>query len=141
MTKYARLNAQATYALPAEFAGKKIPVLFVYGSDDPLVITARFGVKDDSTVWLLGRDLLWDGLKRNVADTGLLPSTDVMSWVSGTGEYCIFLDSPFGTAMFKFDTAMIRQYLAYTYQLVPPGKEYTDEALDNAISEFFSKEI
>ncbi|MGV9347729.1 SsgA family sporulation/cell division regulator [Streptomyces spiralis] len=92
-----------------------------YEPADPYVVRAAFFVHSDEPVeWVLGRDLLADGLE------GSAGCADVRIWsAAGRGDESIYiaLGSSGGTALLEVPVQDISSFLQDTQALVPPGTE------------------
>ncbi|WP_432074127.1 SsgA family sporulation/cell division regulator [Streptomyces wuyuanensis] len=92
-----------------------------YEPADPYVVRAAFFVDCDEPVeWVLGRDLLADGLE------GSAGHADVRIWsAAGRGDESIYiaLESPAGTALLEVPVQDISSFLQDTQALVPRGTE------------------
>lgn len=131
------LKTTAVVALPSKRAGQVLQVVFHYTSEDPLAVTAQI---DDAT-WVIGRDLLYDGLSLTGTSPAPYQRSDVASWVSPSGKYFLHISSPFGNAAFYLPLADVSQFLHGTFQLVPRGREYTEKSIDKALAGLFGQEI
>lgn len=92
-----------------------------YEPADPYVVRAAFFVHSDEPVeWVLGRDLLADGLE------GSAGYADVRIWsAAGRGDEAIYiaLGSSAGTALLEVPVQDISSFLQDTQALVPRGTE------------------
>ncbi|MFF7755906.1 SsgA family sporulation/cell division regulator [Streptomyces sp. NPDC007971] len=92
-----------------------------YEPTDPYVVHAVFFADGDEPVeWVLGRDLLADGLE------GSAGYADVRIWsAAGRGDQSMFiaLGSSAGTALLEVPVRDITSFLQYTEALVPRGTE------------------
>ncbi|MGW1620831.1 SsgA family sporulation/cell division regulator [Streptomyces sp. NPDC002172] len=92
-----------------------------YEPTDPYVVRAVFFVHGDEPVeWVLGRDLLSDGL------TGSAGDGDVRVWPAvGRGDEAMYiaLGSSAGTALLEVPVQDIKSFLEDTEALVPQGTE------------------
>ncbi|MER7812188.1 SsgA family sporulation/cell division regulator [Streptomyces sp900116325] len=92
-----------------------------YEPTDPYVVRAVFFAhSDDPVEWVLGRDLLVDGL-RGSAGYG-----DVRIWpAAGRGDQAmrIALGSSVGTALLEVPVQEVKSFLESTEALVPLGTE------------------
>ncbi|MFE8949435.1 SsgA family sporulation/cell division regulator [Streptomyces sp. NPDC007856] len=92
-----------------------------YEPTDPYVVRALSFVDCDEPVeWVLGRDLLADGLK------GSAGCADVRIWsAAGRGDQSIYiaLGSPAGTALLEVPVRDLTSLLENTEALVPRGTE------------------
>ncbi|MFF3920683.1 SsgA family sporulation/cell division regulator, partial [Streptomyces sp. NPDC001852] len=92
-----------------------------YEPADPYVVRAAFFVHSDEPVeWVLGRDLLADGLE------GSAGYADIRIWsAAGRGDESIYiaLGSSGGTALLEVPVQDISSFLQDTQALVPRGTE------------------
>ncbi|MER7693251.1 SsgA family sporulation/cell division regulator [Streptomyces sp. NPDC097610] len=92
-----------------------------YEPADPYVVRAVFFTDaDEPAEWVLGRDLLADGL-RGSAGCG-----DIRIWPAvGRGDQAMYLvlGSPAGTALLEVPVQDVRTFLENTEALVPRGAE------------------
>lgn len=92
-----------------------------YEPTDPYVVRAAFFVHSDEPVeWVLGRDLLAEGLK------GSAGYADVRIWSAvGRGDQVMYmaLGSCTGTALLDVPVQDVRTFLENTEALVPRGTE------------------
>jgi hypothetical protein len=92
-----------------------------YEPTDPYVVRATFFTDtDEPAEWVLGRDLLADGL-RGSAGCG-----DIRIWPAvGRGDQAMYLvlRSPAGTALLEVPVQDVRTFLVNTEALVPRGTE------------------
>lgn len=109
--------------------GPDLPVVtdLSYSADDPWAVRIAFRTGSDAedgtelTVeWLLGRQLLADGLAGPVGDG------DVRVW-PGLGHLDavvhLAMSSPSGSAMFHIDRSQLAAFLRRTYEVVALGAE------------------
>ncbi|MER5537658.1 SsgA family sporulation/cell division regulator [Streptomyces mirabilis] len=92
-----------------------------YEPTDPYVVRAVFFTDtDEQAEWVLGRELLADGL------TGSAGCGDIRVWSAvGHGDEAMYivLGSPAGTALLEVPVQDIRTFLENTEALVPRGAE------------------
>lgn len=92
-----------------------------YEPTDPYVVRATFFTDtDEQTEWVLGRELLADGL------TGSTGCGDIRVWPAvGRGDQAMYivLGSPAGTALLEVPVQDVRTFLENTEALVPRGTE------------------
>ncbi|MFF1744491.1 SsgA family sporulation/cell division regulator [Streptomyces mirabilis] len=92
-----------------------------YEPTDPYVVRAIFFTDtDEQAEWVLGRELLADGL------TGSAGCGDIRVWPAvGRGDQAMYivLRSPAGTALLEVPVQDIRTFLEHTEALVPRGTE------------------
>jgi hypothetical protein len=97
-----------------------LPVVLQYMASDPCAVHAVFSGDGMEVVWVLGRELLRDGLARPIGDG------DVHCWPSwGTGQelLMISLTSPDGQAVLECAADDVRRFLDRTEAVVSPGDE------------------
>jgi len=92
-----------------------------YEPTDPYVVRAVFFTDtDEPAEWVLGRDLLADGLRSSAG------SGDIRIWPAvGRGDQAMYivLGSPAGTALLEVPVQDVRTFLDDTEALVPRGTE------------------
>ncbi|MER5795206.1 SsgA family sporulation/cell division regulator [Streptomyces sp. NPDC001980] len=110
----AQLVVSRCYSLP-------MCMRLCYEPTDPYAVRAVFFVHGDEPVeWVLGRDLLSDGL------TGPAGDGDVRVWPAvGPGDVAMYitLGSSAGTALLEVPVQDIKSFLENTEALVPRGTE------------------
>ncbi|MFJ8021464.1 SsgA family sporulation/cell division regulator [Streptomyces sp. NPDC096311] len=110
----AQLVVSRAYSLP-------LCMRLRYEPADPYVVHAVFFTHSDEPVeWVLGRDLLADGLKGSAGDG------DVRIWSAvGRGDQAMYivLASRAGTALLEVPVQDVRTFLESTEALVPRGTE------------------
>lgn len=108
-----------------------------YEPADPYVVRADFFTDaDEPTEWVLGRDLLADGL-RGSAGCG-----DIRIWSAvsrGDQGMYITLGSPAGTALLEVPVQDVRTFLENTEALVPRGTESGHIDWDLELANLFAK--
>jgi hypothetical protein len=104
---------------------------------DPYVVRAAlFTDTDEPVEWVLGRDLLADGL-RGSAGCG-----DVRVWSAvGRGDQAMYivLGSPAGTALLEVPVQDVKAFLENTEALVPRGTESGHIDWDLELANLFAK--
>ncbi|WP_426570233.1 SsgA family sporulation/cell division regulator [Streptomyces canus] len=108
-----------------------------YEPSDPYVVRAAFtAVDSDETVeWIIGRDLLIDGLE------GPAGEGDLRIWPDGP-ERCdlyILLNPPAGAALLKARAQEIQTFLQETQALVPRGAELGHIDFDASLADFLAE--
>ncbi|MGW7044126.1 SsgA family sporulation/cell division regulator [Streptomyces avermitilis] len=93
-----------------------------YESSDPYSVRAAFTVvgSDETVQWIIGRDLLADGLE------GPAGEGDIRVWPAeehGVCDLYILLNPPAGAALLKAPTQEIKAFLQETEAVVPRGAE------------------
>ncbi|MER6260543.1 SsgA family sporulation/cell division regulator [Streptomyces sp900105245] len=110
----AQLVVSRTYAQP-------LCMRLRYEPADPYVVRAAFFVHSDEPVeWILGRDLLTDGLN------GCAGHGDIRIWsAAGRGDESLYiaLGSSAGTALLDVPMQDLSSFLQDTQALVPRGTE------------------
>ncbi|MFD3563608.1 SsgA family sporulation/cell division regulator [Streptomyces sp. NPDC058686] len=108
-----------------------------YEPTDPYVVRAAFFTDTDEPVeWVLGRDLLADGL-RGSAGCG-----DVRVWSAvGRGDQAMYivLGSPAGTALLEVPVDDVKSFLENTEAVVPRGTESGHIDWDLELANLFAK--
>ncbi|WP_406102800.1 SsgA family sporulation/cell division regulator [Streptomyces sp. NBC_01003] len=108
-----------------------------YETTDPYVVRAAFFTDTDEPVeWVLGRDLLADGL-RGSAGCG-----DVRVWSAvGRGDQAMYivLGSPAGTALLEVPVEDVKSFLENTEAVVPRGTESGHIDWDLELANLFAK--
>ncbi|MCL6551261.1 MAG: SsgA family sporulation/cell division regulator [Acidothermus cellulolyticus] len=95
-----------------------------YDPADPYVITVHF---DTGVTWVLGRDLLADGLHMEIGDgdVHLRPEGD---------QLFLTLRSPSGEALLAASRSAIAGFMADTERVVPRGTEHLRVDLDKELA-------
>ncbi|WP_170166306.1 SsgA family sporulation/cell division regulator [Lentzea atacamensis] len=91
-----------------------------YRSDDPHAVTLRFQARDQESTWLVGRELLADGLlsPAGIGDVRLRPGhRDVLVLELFTED---------SHAVFHLSADDLQRFLDSTYAAVPAGREVVD---------------
>ncbi|WP_330303399.1 MULTISPECIES: SsgA family sporulation/cell division regulator [unclassified Streptomyces] len=108
-----------------------------YEPTDPYAVRAAFFTDTDELAeWVLGRDLLADGL------TGSAGCGDVRVWPAvGRGDHAMYiaLGSPSGTALLEVPVQDVKAFLENTEALVPRGAESGHIDWDLALANLFAK--
>ena len=102
-----------------------------YTTDHPWSVFVCFRDREDDhdtySPWEFGRDLLYQGL---TVPTGL---GDVQVWPE-RGRIAVRLRNGFHETVLHFRHIDLRDFIAETFQLVPPGEEcLPEEAVDEAV--------
>ena len=93
-----------------------------YQPADPFAVEATFRAANESISWVLGRDLLSEGLSAATGDG------DVRVWPSaqyGSERQLVMIElrSPDGQATLAVDATDLETFLLRTFQVVPAGEE------------------
>ncbi|WP_426566796.1 SsgA family sporulation/cell division regulator [Angustibacter sp. McL0619] len=101
-----------------------------YEASDPYAVEATFRAGEEAISWVLGRDLLSDGLQSECGEG------DVHVWPTvedGHTVVMLQLSSPDGSALLAADADGLEGFLARTYDAVPLGYEGDHLDVDSAI--------
>lgn len=106
-------------------------VTLSYDEHDPFAIKFDF----DGVKWIIGRDLLATGIAESMATKGevMAGEGDVKLVVSPMYIW-LHLSSPEGSALVRFATAILHQFLWTTFDVVESGKEDTTDAIDHFLA-------
>lgn len=102
-----------------------------YEARDPYAVEATFRAANEAISWVLGRDLLSDGL---LGDCG---EGDVRVWPTTDGDRRVVmlqLSSPDGCALLAADAKGLEAFLKRTYDAVPLGREGEHLDVDAALA-------
>ncbi|MGI8814876.1 MAG: SsgA family sporulation/cell division regulator [Pseudonocardia sp.] len=113
-----------------------VTVRLVWRASYPWAVEATFRCRVDPAedpVWLLCRELLWDGIDNPVGagDVGVRPIDDCQ-------RVELFLSSPDGCAATALSAAALAAFLAITYQQVPAGEELLWAPMDDELIELLN---
>jgi hypothetical protein len=101
-----------------------LPAVLGYDPADPWAVAVVFGKPSETVRWLIGRDLLLQGMTEPVGegDVQLSPSIDEY------GRACVVLElrSPHGRLVTQLSTRALGSFLGQTLALVPEGTESID---------------
>jgi hypothetical protein len=112
-------------------AGLPLAATLRYDAHDPFAVLATFSAGEESISWVLGRDLLSEGL------AGASGEGDVRVWPATTGGdelVMLQLSSPDGSALLAADQQELESFLSRTYALVGLGDEGDHLDVDGTIS-------
>lgn len=113
-----------TYPLAVTFVAADGPVEgeaeLEYDVGDPYAVTLRF-LTGGTTIWVIGRDLLAQGLCEPVGEGDVLVSPSLDS--AGCSVVVLVLRSASGQAVVQFPTRDVLWFLARTIRAVWPGSE------------------
>jgi hypothetical protein len=106
-----------------------------YEAADPFAVQAVFRAGDDAVAWVLGRDLLSEGLlgDSGEGDVRVWPTTDRSRPV-----VMLQLSSPDGRALLAADAEDVRSFLRRTYAAVPAGREAEQLDVDAALEQLLA---
>jgi hypothetical protein len=112
--------------------GRPLSATLRYVADDPFAVEATFRAGPDAISWVLGRDLLNDGL---LGESG---EGDVRVWPimeDGVRTVMLELTSPDGRAVLSADAESLEGFLQRTYEAVPLGYEGDHLDVEAAIAQ------
>jgi sporulation and cell division protein SsgA len=113
----------------------EVPAVLSYAAHDPFAVRIGFGdASGDGVTWLLGRELLADGLQCPAGDG------DVRIWPARTSGDVLYLHlrAPSGEALFELSRATVAAFLQHTEELVPRGQETAVLDVDDALAALLS---
>jgi len=101
-----------------------LPAVLGYDPADPWAVEVVFGRQTETVRWLIGRDLLLQGMTDPVGegDVQLAPSIDEYGRAAVVLELC----SPHGRLATQLLTRELGSFLARTLAVVPEGAESID---------------
>jgi len=112
--------------------GLALTATLKYVVSDPYAVEATFRAGDQGISWVLGRDLLSDGLLSECGEG------DVRVWPTvedGREVVMLQLTSPDGSALLAADAEGLQAFLERTYDAVPLGYEDDHVDVDAAITQ------
>src|SRR3954451_18738859 len=112
--------------------GLRLTATLRYRPVDPYAVEATFRAGDEAISWVLGRDLLSDGLQSECGDG------DVRVWPTVEDQRAVVmlqLTSPDGSALLAADAAGLEAFLSRTYDAVPLGYESEHLDVDRVITQ------
>jgi hypothetical protein len=126
----------ALQCLDARGRSIDLPAVLGYDPADPWAVEVTFGGSADTVRWLIGRDLLLQGMTdpAGEGDVQLAPSIDEC----GRAAVVLELRSPHGHLVTQLPTRDLGSFLARTLALVPEGTESID--LDRLVDELARSE-
>jgi hypothetical protein len=92
----------------------------LYEADDPFAVTMKFHAGGAVAAWIMGRDLLAEGLTKAAG------SGDVRLRPHAGRVLVLELISDRHVTVLRVPTGTLRKFLDATYRLVPPGTEHFD---------------
>ena len=105
--------------------GLRLTATLRYQPSDPYAVEATFRAGDEAISWVLGRDLLGEGLARvsGEGDVRVWPTVDLGDRGEQTHLVMLQLSSPDGRALLAAPAEDVGAFLAETYEVVAPGTE------------------
>jgi Streptomyces sporulation and cell division protein, SsgA len=115
--------------------GLRLTATLRYQPSDPYAVEATFRAGDEAISWVLGRDLLSEGLTRESGegDVRVWPTTDVLERNDPRQVVLLQLSSPDGRALLAAPADDVAAFLAETYEVVPPGTEGDHIDIDGVV--------
>jgi hypothetical protein len=103
-----------------------------YDAADPLAVTARFTLGEQSVAWTFARSLLQAGMFERVGegDIAIRPGIDSEGYATVYVELC----SPHGTAVLRTRTSRVATFLDMTTKIIPLGGELNEVDMDAVIA-------
>ncbi len=92
----------------------------IYQADDPFAVTMRFRSGGSVATWVMGRELLAEGMTMCAGDG------DVRLRPHSGRTLVLELISDRNVTVFRFPASTLRKFLTTTYRLVPAGSERFD---------------
>jgi hypothetical protein len=92
----------------------------IYQAEDPFAVTMRFHAGGKVATWVMGRDLLTEGLGMKAGDG------DVRLRPLSSSVLLLELISDRHVTVFRLPWDTLRNFLDAAYRLVPPGSERFD---------------
>lgn len=129
---------ELTEDLPAWMFGTdgtelSLPVAAAWWRCDPWAIALTFQSGSHDVVWLLSRDLIYEGLTTSAGEG------DVRVYPSGVwGRTVLRLSSPDGRAEISLDEEDLREFLTATFDAVPAGEELLWVPLDQELTDLLN---
>ena len=116
--------------VPGE-ASVPVPVVLHYGSADPYAVQATFRTGGQGVDWVFARELIAAGVNRPVGqgDVRVWPSSDPDDEV-----VYLALSSPDGKALLEAPAGVLRDFVARSALVVPPGEENRYLDLDSTLA-------
>jgi len=116
--------------------GVLLDATLCYDTSDPYAVKATFRAGEASVSWMLGRELLHQGLVDATGDG------DVHVWpdLDADGEPAVLvrLSSPDGQAVVSMEADMLQGFLARTVAAVPFGQEGQYLDIDGCLAQLLS---
>ena len=115
--------------------GLRLTATLRYQPSDPYAVEATFRAGDEAISWVLGRDLLGEGLTRvsGEGDVRVWPTTDVGERGEQTAVVMLQLSSPDGRALLAAPARDVQAFLEQTYMVVEPGSEAEHLDVDGVV--------
>ena len=120
--------------------GLRLTATLRYQPSDPYAVEATFRAGDEAISWVLGRDLLGEGLARvsGEGDVRVWPTVDLGDRGEQTRLVMLQLSSPDGRALLAAPAEDVGAFLAETYEVVAPGNEGEHMDVDGVLERLLS---
>ncbi|WP_394621575.1 SsgA family sporulation/cell division regulator [Lentzea sp. JNUCC 0626] len=92
----------------------------IYQAEDPFAVTMRFHAGGTVATWIMGRDLVTEGMSMRAGDG------DVRLWPVSSRVLRLELVSDRHVTAFRLPSVTLRKFLDAAYRLVPAGTERFD---------------
>ncbi|MGK2874114.1 MAG: SsgA family sporulation/cell division regulator [Nocardioides sp.] len=113
------------------------PITLSYRSDDPFAVTLIFRSSSETVAWIVGRNLLMQGLTAPVGegDVRIYPSI-----VTGA-RTVVVLDfrSPDGRLVAQADSSQLQAFLTQAFAVVPAGTESAFLDIDSLVDDLLAQ--
>jgi len=115
--------------------GLRLTATLRYQPLDPYAVEATFRAGDEAISWVLGRDLLSEGLTKvsGEGDVRVWPTLDLGESGEQSRVVMLQLSSPDGRALLAAPAEEVGAFLAETYEVVPPGGEGEHLDIENVV--------
>jgi hypothetical protein len=138
-------HADEVLTVLAEFPPHRVtsPIQLSWNPANPYAVEFRFTGAVEDVVWLIGRELLAEGLAASarvgVGDVRITPVVDFTTGQRGE-TIQVSLHNPTGRSCFYVGARALREFLDQTTARVPFGHELLWVPLDAAINSLFDDE-
>ena len=118
--------------VPPDTSPSPVTCRLSYEETDPVAVTARFTLGEQTVGWTFARALLLSGMYEPVGDGDIAvrPGVDA----DGHATVYVELSSPHGAALLRTRTSQVATFLAMTQQVVPIGQELDGVDMDAVVS-------
>ena len=115
--------------------GLRLTATLRYQPSDPYAVEATFRAGDEAISWVLGRDLLSEGLTKvsGEGDVRVWPTVDLGESGEHSRVVMLQLSSPDGRALLAAPAEEVGAFLAETYQVVAAGDEGDHMDIENVL--------
>ena len=115
--------------------GLRLTATLRYQPCDPYAVEATFRAGEEAISWVLGRDLLAEGLTTvsGEGDVRVWPTLDLGEHGQHKRVVMLQLSSPDGRALLAAPAEHVGAFLAETYEVVAPGTEGQHIDIDGVV--------